>query len=143
MLNQAVQAAFSDAAMKAKLSKGKAEAAKPALSVVDGGAEKEEKAAPKKAPKKAAAPKKSVNPPEAPEATPITLSPLQGRAWDLATVLLKEQVATGQKPNAQVVAEELQIDIDNIKITASDTSKVPNASATATTPTRPRTGTST
>ena len=32
---------------------------------------------------------------------------------------------------AQVVAEELQIDIDNIKITASDTSKVPNASATA------------
>ena len=32
---------------------------------------------------------------------------------------------------AQVVAEELQIDIDRIKITASDTSKVPNASATA------------
>jgi xanthine dehydrogenase large subunit len=32
---------------------------------------------------------------------------------------------------AQVVAEELQIDIDQIKITASDTSKVPNASATA------------
>ncbi len=32
---------------------------------------------------------------------------------------------------AQVVADELQIDIDNIKITASDTSKVPNASATA------------
>jgi len=32
---------------------------------------------------------------------------------------------------AQVVAEELQIDIDCIKITASDTSKVPNASATA------------
>lgn len=32
---------------------------------------------------------------------------------------------------AQVVAEELQIDIDYIKITASDTSKVPNASATA------------
>ena len=32
---------------------------------------------------------------------------------------------------AQVVAEELQIDVDNIKITASDTSKVPNASATA------------
>ena len=32
---------------------------------------------------------------------------------------------------AQVVAEELQIDIDFIKITASDTSKVPNASATA------------
>ncbi len=32
---------------------------------------------------------------------------------------------------AQVVAEELQIDIGNIKITASDTSKVPNASATA------------
>lgn len=32
---------------------------------------------------------------------------------------------------AQVVAEEFQIDIDNIKITASDTSKVPNASATA------------
>ena len=32
---------------------------------------------------------------------------------------------------AQVVAEELQVDIDNIKITASDTSKVPNASATA------------
>ena len=32
---------------------------------------------------------------------------------------------------AQVVAEELQIDLDNIKITASDTSKVPNASATA------------
>lgn len=32
---------------------------------------------------------------------------------------------------AQIVAEELQIDIDNIKITASDTSKVPNASATA------------
>ena len=32
---------------------------------------------------------------------------------------------------AQVVAEELQIDIDHIKITASDTSKVPNASATA------------
>ena len=31
----------------------------------------------------------------------------------------------------QVVAEELQIDIDRIKITASDTSKVPNASATA------------
>ena len=32
---------------------------------------------------------------------------------------------------AQVVAQELQIDIDRIKITASDTSKVPNASATA------------
>ncbi|MGI9203468.1 MAG: xanthine dehydrogenase molybdopterin binding subunit [Woeseiaceae bacterium] len=32
---------------------------------------------------------------------------------------------------AQVVAEELQIDIDQIKVTASDTSKVPNASATA------------
>jgi xanthine dehydrogenase large subunit len=32
---------------------------------------------------------------------------------------------------AQVVAEELQIDVDRIKITASDTSKVPNASATA------------
>ena len=32
---------------------------------------------------------------------------------------------------AQVVAEELQIDIQRIKITASDTSKVPNASATA------------
>lgn len=32
---------------------------------------------------------------------------------------------------AQVVAEELQIDISRIKITASDTSKVPNASATA------------
>jgi xanthine dehydrogenase large subunit len=32
---------------------------------------------------------------------------------------------------AQIIAEELQIDIDNIKITASDTSKVPNASATA------------
>ena len=32
---------------------------------------------------------------------------------------------------AQVVAEELCIDIDRIKITASDTSKVPNASATA------------
>jgi len=32
---------------------------------------------------------------------------------------------------AQVVAEELQIDVDQIKITASDTSKVPNASATA------------
>jgi xanthine dehydrogenase large subunit len=32
---------------------------------------------------------------------------------------------------AQVVAEELQIDIDRIKLTASDTSKVPNASATA------------
>lgn len=32
---------------------------------------------------------------------------------------------------AQVVAEELQVDIDRIKITASDTSKVPNASATA------------
>jgi len=32
---------------------------------------------------------------------------------------------------AQVVAEEFQIDIDQIKITASDTSKVPNASATA------------
>ncbi|MGH8193900.1 MAG: xanthine dehydrogenase molybdopterin binding subunit [Woeseiaceae bacterium] len=32
---------------------------------------------------------------------------------------------------AQVVAEELQIDLDQIKITASDTSKVPNASATA------------
>ncbi|MFO1349779.1 MAG: xanthine dehydrogenase molybdopterin binding subunit [Gammaproteobacteria bacterium] len=32
---------------------------------------------------------------------------------------------------AQVVAEELQIDIARIKITASDTSKVPNASATA------------
>lgn len=32
---------------------------------------------------------------------------------------------------AQVVADELQIDIDRIKITASDTSKVPNASATA------------
>src|SRR5690606_24539677 len=30
---------------------------------------------------------------------------------------------------AQVVAEELQIDLDQIKITASDTSKVPNASA--------------
>ena len=32
---------------------------------------------------------------------------------------------------AQVVAEEFQVDIDRIKITASDTSKVPNASATA------------
>ncbi|MEL7538312.1 MAG: xanthine dehydrogenase molybdopterin binding subunit [Pseudomonadota bacterium] len=32
---------------------------------------------------------------------------------------------------AQVVAEELKIDIDRIKITAADTSKVPNASATA------------
>ena len=32
---------------------------------------------------------------------------------------------------AQVVAEVFQIDIDRIKITASDTSKVPNASATA------------
>ncbi len=32
---------------------------------------------------------------------------------------------------AQVVAEEFQIDFDRIKITASDTSKVPNASATA------------
>jgi xanthine dehydrogenase large subunit len=32
---------------------------------------------------------------------------------------------------AQVVANELAIDIDRIKITASDTSKVPNASATA------------
>jgi xanthine dehydrogenase large subunit len=32
---------------------------------------------------------------------------------------------------AQVVAEELQIDVDRIKITASDTSKVPNASVTA------------
>jgi xanthine dehydrogenase large subunit len=32
---------------------------------------------------------------------------------------------------AQVVADELRIDIDRIKITASDTSKVPNASATA------------
>ena len=32
---------------------------------------------------------------------------------------------------AQVVAEELQIDLERIKITASDTSKVPNASATA------------
>ena len=32
---------------------------------------------------------------------------------------------------AQVLAEELQVDIDRIKITASDTSKVPNASATA------------
>jgi len=32
---------------------------------------------------------------------------------------------------AQVVAQEFQIDIDQIKITASDTSKVPNASATA------------
>ncbi len=32
---------------------------------------------------------------------------------------------------AQVVADELQIDIGRIKITASDTSKVPNASATA------------
>jgi xanthine dehydrogenase large subunit len=32
---------------------------------------------------------------------------------------------------AQVVAEELQVDIDRIKITATDTSKVPNTSATA------------
>lgn len=32
---------------------------------------------------------------------------------------------------AQVVADELQIDIDDIRITAADTSKVPNASATA------------
>ena len=32
---------------------------------------------------------------------------------------------------AQVVAEELQIDIDRVRSTASDTSKVPNASATA------------
>lgn len=32
---------------------------------------------------------------------------------------------------AQVVAEELQIDVDRIKLMASDTSKVPNASATA------------
>ena len=103
------------AAMKAKLSKGNAEAPKPALSVVDGGSEKEEKPAPKKAPKKAAAPKKSVNPPEAPQVTPTTLSPLQGRAWDLATVLLKEQVATGQKPNAKVIAEQLQALAEVIK----------------------------
>ena len=32
---------------------------------------------------------------------------------------------------AQVVAEELSIDVDRIRVTASDTSKVPNASATA------------
>jgi xanthine dehydrogenase large subunit len=32
---------------------------------------------------------------------------------------------------AQIVAEEFQIDIDRVKITATDTSKVPNASATA------------
>jgi xanthine dehydrogenase large subunit len=32
---------------------------------------------------------------------------------------------------AQVVAEELQIDVDRIRVTAADTSKVPNASATA------------
>ncbi|MDH3590070.1 MAG: molybdopterin-dependent oxidoreductase, partial [Gammaproteobacteria bacterium] len=32
---------------------------------------------------------------------------------------------------AQVVADELQIDLDKIKLTAADTSKVPNASATA------------
>ena len=32
---------------------------------------------------------------------------------------------------AQVVAEELQLDIDAVRITGSDTSKVPNASATA------------
>ncbi len=32
---------------------------------------------------------------------------------------------------AQIVADELQIDIDRIRITAADTSKVPNASATA------------
>ncbi|MDH3646085.1 MAG: xanthine dehydrogenase molybdopterin binding subunit [Gammaproteobacteria bacterium] len=32
---------------------------------------------------------------------------------------------------AQVVADELQIDLDRIKLTAADTSKVPNASATA------------
>jgi xanthine dehydrogenase large subunit len=32
---------------------------------------------------------------------------------------------------AQVVAEELQVDVDRIRITASDTSKVPNASPTA------------
>lgn len=32
---------------------------------------------------------------------------------------------------AQVVAEELQIDLDRIRVTASDTSRVPNASATA------------
>jgi xanthine dehydrogenase large subunit len=32
---------------------------------------------------------------------------------------------------AQVVAEELSIDVDRVRITASDTSKVPNASATA------------
>jgi xanthine dehydrogenase large subunit len=32
---------------------------------------------------------------------------------------------------AQVAAEELQVDIDRIKITATDTSKVPNTSATA------------
>ncbi len=32
---------------------------------------------------------------------------------------------------AQVVAEELQIDVDRIRVTASDTGKVPNASATA------------
>ncbi len=32
---------------------------------------------------------------------------------------------------AQVVADELQVDIDSIRITAADTSKVPNASATA------------
>ena len=32
---------------------------------------------------------------------------------------------------AQVVAEELAIDVDRIRVTASDTSKVPNASATA------------
>jgi xanthine dehydrogenase large subunit len=32
---------------------------------------------------------------------------------------------------AQIVAEEFQIDVDRVKITATDTSKVPNASATA------------
>ncbi|MSQ70831.1 MAG: xanthine dehydrogenase molybdopterin binding subunit [Betaproteobacteria bacterium] len=32
---------------------------------------------------------------------------------------------------AQVVAEEFQIDVDRVRVTASDTSKVPNASATA------------
>ncbi len=99
------------AAMKAKLSKSpsKEEAKKPALSVVEGGQPAQPKPEPKKA-RKAASPKKApVNPPEAPVVVAATMSPVQAQAWALAAVLLKEQVASGQKPNAKAVVEEIHI----------------------------------
>ncbi len=99
------------AAMKAKLSKSppKEDVKKPALSVVEGGQPAQPKPEPKKA-RKAASPKKApVNPPEAPVVVAATMSPVQAQAWALAAVLLKEQVATGQKPNAKAVAQEIQL----------------------------------